>query len=1316
MKARTLSIPLLIATLSIAATTWLQAAPSLPITEPPVISTYPDGPRTDPGSTNGQWFIANGVEEFRPLEFYDNLQDYGGGHHQHSAIEGHIQNVQLGGAGQPGTDPIVKFQVLASIRNDTYSSIGQESASSNSHGESRPAGTPRYSGALLDTKLTVEFAIADTNNLPQNWTGPYRHPGQTSWIIAENEDQLAWYCWNELDPPQGDEPGNYYVPTWDFGDIQIDQSATRTLTFIVDPPMYPSDPRYYGIIEAEIEGADIFLNRTSSLKISTWLDGIGYDFGWPPYPDEVLRSSDVSVFHNAAPPYDPTHKMHWPQLPDPNGWDVRACLGEQDGKQKVLADDFRCTSSGPITKITFWGSYRWDEYNWDAYFQGITNIHLSVHKDIPDPDGQGPEYSKPVVPAEWKKNLDPYALPAGWMVDIIPEALSSQGWYDPNTGEYEENNHSQYFRYEITIPPDEAFIQTAGDIYWLDVSVQMEDPFFMWGWKTSTNHWNDDAVWADLPLNDPAQWNELIDPIEEFSLDLAFVIDGDEEVPEESHDFGDAPDTAAGAGPGNYETLAADNGAYHLILPQAPYFDDGTQTDPPDGEPDGQPDINAKGDDTNGLSPDDEDGISIPVLTAGQAGTVTITVDDGTGGSGTMGGYVDAWIDYNADGIWGPAEKIVNGWLPQGPNPIVINVPSGATPGQTFARFRINSQAAGLLPTGTWPTGTVPDGEVEDYELTIEPQQDWGDAPDPTYPTLAASGGARHGIAGGGNALRLGLLIDADVDGQPTAVADGDDVLDGNDDEDGIVFTSPIVPGIWAAVDVTAFAGGTAGYAYLQGWIDFNADGDWQDAGEQIFTDQIITLAAAPTITSLSYPVPISATNAPTFARFRLSTATGLGTGGPAADGEVEDYPVQIEDLDVDWGDLPEPGYPVTAANSGAHHIITPILFLGGLADGETNGQPTINADGDDLNGLPDEDGVILKSVIMPGGYASVDVIAAQPGMLDAWLDFNVDGSFTQSGDQIFGGLVLPQGTNALLFPVPTTASGGGPAHARFRFTSGPGAYPGGIALPTGLAMDGEVEDYHWIISRIGSGTDWGDAPDPNYPTRSASGGAYHTLSAGVMLGAGIDAESDGQPNSGATGDDGSGIDDEDGVTFTSKIVAGTNATINVVAGVSGGQLDAWIDFDNDGTWGSSEHLFGAPLALAPGLNAGITTLKIPSPPALKPGPAFARFRISTAGGLLPFGAAADGEVEDYAVDLYQPAPTNSIVITNQSFNASFTVTTNEWTVESGIIYQMESSTNLVTGPWTPAGSTVLGPVNLQTDNMSAETSKFYRVTAPWTP
>src|SRR2546425_687640 len=116
------------------------------------------------------------------------------------------------------------------------------------------------------------------------------------------------------------------------------------------------------------------------------------------------------------------------------------------------------------------------------------------------------------------------------------------------------------------------------------------------------------------------------------------------------------------------------------------------------------------------------------------------------------------------------------------------------------------------------------------FSLHAQTQQqlDFGDAPQ-QYPTLLANNGARHVITPG---FFLGSLIDAEPDGQPNATATGDDNNPATaDDEDGVQFTSPLIPGQTATVQVTTtMPSGTTGF--LDAWIDFNANGSWADPGD----------------------------------------------------------------------------------------------------------------------------------------------------------------------------------------------------------------------------------------------------------------------------------------------------------------------------------------------------------------------------------------------------------------------------------------------------------------------------------------------------
>ena len=430
---------------------------------------------------------------------------------------------------------------------------------------------------------------------------------------------------------------------------------------------------------------------------------------------------------------------------------------------------------------------------------------------------------------------------------------------------------------------------------------------------------------------------------------------------------------------------------------------------------------------------------------------------------------------------------------------------------------------------------------------------DWSDAPAP-YPSVVASGagGARHAIVDG---LHLGSLIDAESNGQPNATATGDDL--GNlDDEDGVTF-SALVPGQLATVTVVASAAGK-----LDAWLDFDHDGNWSTNGDQIFTSAVL----APGGNVLTFPVPAMAPSGSTYTCFRFSTMGGLSYNGLANDGEVEDYQVTILDAGtlLDWGDAPDGPYPTLAASNGAAHIVSDKLMLGTEPDAELDGQPTAAANGDDLANLDDEDGVTFNSPLIIGQTATVTVVTVGIGKLNAWVDFNHDGSWATAGDQVFVSVALTTpGTNVLTFPVPATATPGS-TFARFRLSS-----TGGQAF-TGLAEDGEVEDYRVSIEGGGGAAqslDWGDAPDGPFPTLAANNGARHVIANGLFLGTHVDAELDGQPTAGALGDDMANLpDDEDGVSFHSPLTPGQMNSITVAASAPG-KLDVWMDFNHDGSW-----------------------------------------------------------------------------------------------------------------------------------------------------
>ena len=77
------------------------------------------------------------------------------------------------------------------------------------------------------------------------------------------------------------------------------------------------------------------------------------------------------------------------------------------------------------------------------------------------------------------------------------------------------------------------------------------------------------------------------------------------------------------------------------------------------------------------------------------------------------------------------------------------------------------------------------------------------------------------------------------------------------------------------------------------------------------------------------------------------------------------------------------------------------------------------------------------------------------------------------------------------------------------------------------------------------------NAPNP-YPTLLSNNGAYHSIDGIIFLGNSVDIESNGQPGATSSGDDLSGTDDEDGVTFPSSLNIGTTVNINIISAEDG--------------------------------------------------------------------------------------------------------------------------------------------------------------------
>lgn len=180
---------------------------------------------------------------------------------------------------------------------------------------------------------------------------------------------------------------------------------------------------------------------------------------------------------------------------------------------------------------------------------------------------------------------------------------------------------------------------------------------------------------------------------------------------------------------------------------------------------------------------------------------------------------------------------------------------------------------------------TITQGGLQAMAFGVWAPFDYSDAP----LTGTSYGSANHRTIGN---YILGASVTSEAAAYDTPAANGDV-------DNGLVTMPGFLLGQTATVNVSV-----QGLGYLSGWIDFNDDGDWADAGEKIATDLRDGGAGDLDGTingniQFQVSVPVAAALTPTIARLRYSSRTGAPTTGLWGFGEVEDYQITIQTAEL---------------------------------------------------------------------------------------------------------------------------------------------------------------------------------------------------------------------------------------------------------------------------------------------------------------------------------------------------------------------------------------------------------------------------------
>ena len=551
-------------------------------------------------------------------------------------------------------------------------------------------------------------------------------------------------------------------------------------------------------------------------------------------------------------------------------------------------------------------------------------------------------------------------------------------------------------------------------------------------------------------------------------------------------------------------------------------------------------------------------------------------------------------------------------------------------------------------------------------DIGISPVCEYGDAPN-SYGTLLASGGPVHAKG----APHLGAGVDYEGDGQPTAASDGDDVA-GTDDEDGVTFnpalgypnptvrtgTDPVT--LAAPVNHVTVNASTAGFA--SAWVDWNQDGDFADADEQVADAKPVTAGD----NDLTFSNATNPNDIRTFVRVRYSTdaASIHQPTGAAPDGEVEDYRVLVERLIVPAACSPvsQPYYAMTFKTMSTIDPSNWRYPEVSVAQGQpvdmivtrtTGGLNAITVSGDDASWNIPGNGTTLRYTFVRSGTSTAVPFSS------VWTFNDMDNTERArfSPPSKIGGYALTPGSlvqvvtsNPAWIDFRGTVSGSNDVRSRFQIwfqeqTTFDVIWSG--FQNSGFNLDGD-NDTPFPTSC----DDYGDAPD-SYKTLDASGGPHHKASTSLMLGQESEFDGDGQPTPGADGDDLNRTDDEDGVAASIVETAGQSTTVNVSATNStatGATLAGWIDLNNNGTFETDER---QTIALPASSGTATYSLTFPTPTA--PGSTYARFRLfpGASADPLPTGAATAGEVEDYPVTFVPGAPIFNSCLERYTFDSN---------------------------------------------------------------
>lgn len=370
---------------------------------------------------------------------------------------------------------------------------------------------------------TLTFWLAIYDDAPVNPTNSFSHPGNLIWQqwfapgqYAENPDGTGVESFLDPGPP---------------AIIGTDQQAWYYCFYPTNPPIQlgtKNAPKTYWLAAyaQETNGSTFKYGWKTTQFVR---NDISVHAPWPGIPPIGNPGWTPTFQPPTGPPLDLAFKINTPTPPPVQCVESDyekyvqgpKTLGGFDvwNNPYVLADDFICTNTSPISDIHLWGSWLGDQ----ALTNSIT-FWLGIYNDVPV--GPGNPFSHPGTNLLWQQWFTP-----GQYAETIWTANASEQFLDPGpTNIIGGDSVVWYYCFYPTNAFQQLGTPTNSKTYWLAAYAKLPaGSQYSYGWKTTTNVQHDVSVHAfwpgSVPIGNPGWTPTAYQPPAggpSVTLDLAF--------------------------------------------------------------------------------------------------------------------------------------------------------------------------------------------------------------------------------------------------------------------------------------------------------------------------------------------------------------------------------------------------------------------------------------------------------------------------------------------------------------------------------------------------------------------------------------------------------------------------------------------------------------------------------------------------------------------------------------------------------------------------------------------------------------------------